>query len=170
MKTRVLVLATAALILATMTATAQTGTWTAVGSTGTVNPPQVALFTVFNGTRLGFTAGGTIPNTLLARFNVTNTWGGFQSDAPPWTLLEVGALNTSTADPVSATLYRVNTCTGVRTAICTATNTLGSSTGACVSCSFSSGTFNFTSFLYYVEVSITRADNASPQLSTLRIH
>jgi hypothetical protein len=168
MKTRVLVLA-AALILATMSATAQTGTWTAVGSTGTVNPPQVGLFTVFNGTRLGFTSGGT-SNTLFVRFNVTNTWGGFDSDAPTWTILEVGALNTSTTDPVVATLYRVNPCTGLRTTICTATNTLGSSSGACASCSFASNTFNFASFLYYVEVSITRTDTASPQLSTLRIH
>jgi hypothetical protein len=169
MKTRVLVLAAAALILTTMTATAQTGTWTAVGSTGALGPAQVALFAVFNGTRLGFTAGGT-SNTLFVRFNVTNTWGGFESDAPPWTILEVGALNTTATDPIVATLYRVNPCTGLRTAICTTTNTLGSSTGACTSCSFPSNTFNFTSFLYYVEVSITRADTNSPQLSTLRIH
>jgi hypothetical protein len=168
MKTRVLVLAAAALIFTAFTASAQTGTWTAVGSTGTVDPTQVALFGVIGGTRLGFNpAGGSSAGVLVARFNVTNTWGGGVSDTPPWTTLEVGAVNSSAFDPVAATLYRVTPCTGARTAICTATNTISNS---CVSCSFANTTFNFATFLYYVEVSISRTTGTgTPQLATLRI-
>jgi hypothetical protein len=171
MKIRILALAVIALFLAAFAASAQTGTWTAVGSTGTVDPTQVAKFGVFSGTRLGFNpAIGSNADILTVRFNVTNTWGGGSTDTPPWTTLEVGALNTS-LDPVAATLYQVNRCTGARTAICTARNDIAGSAGACVSCTFPSGTvINFGANLYYVEVTITRSTGTgTPQLSTLRI-
>jgi len=168
MKIRILALALAALFLATFAASAQTGTWTAVGSTGTVDPQQVGLFGVIGGTRLGFNpAGGSNAGILTVRFNVTNTYGGGVSDVPPWTTLEVGAVNSSAFDPVAATLYKVNPCTGARTAICTATNTVANS---CAICTFPAGTINFGANLYYVEVTITRSTGTgSPQLSTLRI-
>ncbi len=168
MKSRVLVFAVAALFATALTASAQTGTWTAVGSTGTVDPQQVGLAGVTNGTRLGFNpAGGSNSGVIVARFNVTNTWGGGTRDTPPWTTLEVGAFNNDSFNPVAATLYRVDPCTGARSAICTATNT---SSGTCATCSFANITFNFASFLYYVEVSITRGiGTGNPQLATLRI-
>jgi hypothetical protein len=171
MKIRVLALVVVALFLAAFAASAQTGTWTAVGSTGTVDPQQVALFGVIGGTRLGFNpAGGSSSAILTARFNVTNTYGGAVNDATPWTTLELGAVNATGIDPVAATLYRVNSCTGARTAICTATNTTGSSSGACVTCTFAAGAVNFGANLYYVEVTITRGSGTgNPQLSTLRI-
>jgi hypothetical protein len=173
MKTRILVLAGLSLFLAVSAASAQTGTWTAVGSTGTVDPTQVGLFGVFGGTRLGFNpSGGSNAGTLTVRFNVTNTYGGGLSDGMPWTTLEVGAVNASAFDIVAATLYRVDRCTGVRTAICTATNSTPSSTGSCVSCTFPSGTVvNFGGgSVYYVEATITRTTGTgNPQLSTLRI-
>jgi hypothetical protein len=170
MKSRVLVLTAAALFVTALTASAQMGTWTAVGSTGTVEPTQVGQFGTFGGTRLGFNpAGGSNAGTIIARFNVTNTWGGGTRDTPPWTTLEVGALNT-VFDPVAATLYRVDPCTGNRTAICTATNNVAGGTGTCVTCTFANTTFNFANFLYYVEVSITRGvGTGNPQLATLRI-
>jgi hypothetical protein len=168
MKIRPVLFTAVVLFLTALTASAQTGTWTAVGSTGTVDPTQVALFGVIGGTRLGFNpAGGSNAGTIVARFNVTNTWGGGTRDNPPWTTLEVGGVNTSGFDIVAATLYRVNPCTGARTAICTANNTISNS---CATCVFPNTTFNFTNFLYYVEVSITRTvGTGSPQLSTLRI-
>jgi hypothetical protein len=49
MKIRVLVLALAALLLATFAASAQTGTWTAVGSTGAIDPASVGISAVFGG-------------------------------------------------------------------------------------------------------------------------
>ncbi|HKI02791.1 MAG TPA: hypothetical protein VKK31_12510 [Thermoanaerobaculia bacterium] len=165
MKNRVLALAVVALFVTALTASAQTGTWTAVGSTGAVEPTQTGLFATFGGTRLGF-AGGS-GNTIVARFNVTNTWG--LSDTPPWTTLEVGALNSS-LNPVTATLYQVNPCSGARVQICRSVNDVAGSTGVCTTCTFSGNTFNFATFLYYVEVSISRtATTSSPQLSSLRI-
>lgn len=171
MKTRILALAVVALFLAAFAASAQTGTWTAVGSTGTVDPTQVAQFGVFSGTRLGFNpAAGSNAGTLTVRFNVTNTYGGGARDVMPWTTLELGALNATGIDPVTATLYRVNPCTGVRTAVCSVTNTTGSTSGACATCSFAAGAVNFGNTLYYVEVTITRSTGTgNPQLSTLRI-
>ena len=170
MKGKAVVLA-AALLLTALTATAQTGTWTAVGSTGAIDPTQVALAGVIGGTRLGFNpAGGSNSGTIVTRFNVTNTYGGGSDDTPSWTTLQLGALNTPFPDVVSATLYRVSPCSGARVAICTATNSGAGSAGSCVTCTFSSTTFNFASFLYYVEVQITRAvGTGNPQLSTLRI-
>jgi len=171
MKIRTLALAVVALFLAAFAASAQTGTWTAVGSTGAVDPQQVGLFGVIGGTRLGFNpAGGSNAGILTVRFNVTNTYGGGLRDAPPWTTLELGALNATGIDPVTATLYKVNPCTGARSAVCTVTNTTGSTSGACATCSFAAGTINFGANLYYVEVSITRSSGTgNPQLSTLRI-
>jgi hypothetical protein len=170
MKNRIFVLAALSLFLIAFTASAQTGTWTAVGSTGTVDPTQVGQFGVVGGTRLGFNPLiGSNAATIIARFNVTNTWGGGAKDTPPWTTLEVGAFN-SVLDPVVATLYRVNPCNGARTAICTATNNVAGTAGACVFCSFVNTTFNFATSLYYVEVTITRSTGTgTPQLSTLRI-
>jgi hypothetical protein len=170
MMKKVALLAAIALVVTAFAASAQTGTWTAVGSTGTVDPTQVALFGVFNGTRLGFNpAGGSASQTIVARFNVTNTFGGGIDDTPGWTTLEVGALN-SVFNPVVARLYRVDSCTGNRTLVCTATNDFTGTTGQCASCNFANNTFNFANFLYYVEVSITRGvGTGNPQLSTLRI-
>lgn len=164
MKTRILVLAAVALFLAAFSVSAQTGTWTAVGSTGAIDPASVPISAVIGGTRLGF-SGGT-GNTIITRFNVTNTYGGAINDVTPWTTLELGAI-ASGVDPVTATLYRVNPCTGARTQLCSVTNTLAN---ACVSCSFPAGAVNFGASLYYVEVSISRtATTGSPQLTTLRI-
>ena len=166
---KVIVLSAAAILLLTaLGASAQTGTWTAVGSTGTVDPTQVSLFGVFTGTQLGFAAAGN-PGTIVARFNVTNTYGGGLRDTPPWTTLEVGAINT-TLDPITARLYHVDPCSGKRTLICSVTNNIAGATGVCASCTFANTTFNFLNNLYYVEVTITRTSGAgTPLLSTLRI-
>jgi hypothetical protein len=168
MKIRILALAVVALFLAAFAASAQTGTWTAVGSTGAIDPASVGISAVFGGTRLGFSS--QTGNTIVTRFNVTNTYGGAFNDITPWTTLELGAVNASGVDPVTATLYKVNPCTGARSAVCTVTNTTGSTSGACATCSFAAGTINFGANLYYVEVSITRSTGTgNPQLSTLRI-
>jgi hypothetical protein len=157
------------LLLTALGAAAQTGTWTAVGSTGTVDPVQAPLFGVFSGTQLGFAAAGS-PASIVARFNVTNTYGGGLRDTPPWTTLEVGAINT-TLDPITARLFHVDPCSGKRTLICSAVNNIAGATGVCATCTFANTTFNFQTGLYYVEVTITRNSSAGvPLLSTLRIH
>ncbi|HET9209046.1 MAG TPA: hypothetical protein VFR03_01535 [Thermoanaerobaculia bacterium] len=164
MKTRILALAVVALFLAAFAASAQTGTWTAVGSTGAIDPASVGISAVFGGTRLGFSSG--TGNTIITRFNVTNTFGGAFNDVTPWTTLELGAVGATAVDIVKATLYKVIPCTGARSAICSVTNT----SNVCASCFFPAGTINFGANLYYVEVTISRTTTtASPQLSTLRI-
>lgn len=173
MKTRILALAAAALFLAAFAASAQTGTWTAVGSTGTVDPAMIGMAGVFGGTNIGFSPTFvTTPATLMVRFNVTNTFGGGMTDIMPWTTLEVGAVSTAGGSVVAATLYRVDRCTGRRTPICTASNTSAGSSGFCVPCTFPAGTVNFGAnlYYYYVEVMIGRpTTGGNPQLTTLRI-
>lgn len=170
MMKKVALLAAAALFLTTLGASAQTGTWTAVGSTGVVDPTS-PLFGVINGTGLGFSpSGGSNAGTIVARYNVTNTWGGGADDTPAWTSLEVGAINTDVFSTVTGRLYEVDPCSGARTLVCQVTNDSGGSFGACESCSFTSNTFDFSQDLYYVEVSITRSvGTGSPVLTTLRI-
>src|SRR5947208_1143439 len=131
MKIRILVLAAVALFLAAFAASAQTGTWTAVGSTGAIDPASVGISAVFGGTRLGFSS--QTGNTIVTRFNVTNTYGGAFNDITPWTTLELGGVNASGVDPVTATLYKVNPCTGARSAICSVTNNFSN---VCVRCTF----------------------------------
>lgn len=146
-----------------LTTSAQTGAWTAVGSTGTVDPQQVGLAGVFNGTRLGF--AGLTGSTVIARFNVTDG----VPYMPSWTVLEVGAVNTSLVDTVVATLYMVDPCTGNTSLLCSVTHQGAGPVGTCATCTFPGNSIDFSGYLYYVEVSINRTPGANPQLSTLRI-
>jgi hypothetical protein len=163
-------LAVAILFLTTLSVSAQTGTWTAVGSTGVVDTTSPASG-VINGTGLGFLpSGGSNAGTIVARYNVTNTWGGGADDTPAWTRFEVGAINTDTFSTVTGRLYEVDPCSGARTLVCQVTNDSGGSFGACESCTFTSNTFDFSQDLYYAEVSITRSvGTGNPVLTTLRI-
>lgn len=167
MKRRISVVAIA-LMFSVLSVSAQTGTWTAVGSSGVVD--ETSFPHAFTQTRLGFNPNaGSSAGRIIARYNVTNTFGGGFDDTPPWTTLEVGAVRTS-LDTVTARLFRVNPCTGVQTLICTAVNSSAGSTGTCASCTFPSNSFNFATNLYYVEVTIDRiTGTGSPELTTLRI-
>jgi hypothetical protein len=85
----------AALFLAALPLAAQTGTWTAVGSTGVVDESAAAIY-AFGITNLTYLANSTTP--IVARYNVTNTWGA--SDTPPWKTLKMGYLDTGADDIV----------------------------------------------------------------------
>lgn len=140
--------------------------WTAVASTGTIDESALGIFS-FGTTNLGYL--GTSPSMapIVARYNVTNLAGGGMN--PPWNTLELGYLDTNTGGQVTATLFRVNPCTGSRVALCTVTSVDNPTGPTCRSCSFTAGV-NFQAFLYYVEVTITRlTPSASPQANTLRI-
>jgi hypothetical protein len=68
---------------------------------------------------------------------------------------------------VSAVMYRVERCTGNRVAVCTI-NSLDSAAPNCRTCSF--GSIDPDTYLYYIEVTITRnASNLTPSVRTLRI-
>jgi len=165
---RVLVsLAVAVIVLAGLPLAAQTGTWTAVASTGVVDESAVGIY-AFGSTNLGYNGAGSL-SSIVARYNVTNTFGGGVSDTPPWTILELGFFDNNVGSSVSATLFRVSPCTGAVTAICTA-NSFDNAASTCTSCQFPPTTFNFAASLYYVEVKIGRnAVALNPQALTLRI-
>lgn len=167
---RILVLA-ASLFLFALTASAQLGTWTSVGSVGTID--ETSAPPAFTQSRLGYATG--VLNPIVARYNVTNTYGGFNNDIVPWIKLEVGARNTSPGllgATVRAKLYEVDPCTGIQTQICEAVNDNAGSTGSCAYCSWetTSTRLDFGNKLYYVEVTISRsAGSQTPELTTLRI-
>jgi len=168
MKRALVVLAVAAVLLTALPLAAQTGTWTAVASTGVVDESAFGIY-AFGTTDLGYLAGSMSTSNIVARYNVTNTLGGGVSDMPPWTILELGSIVPATTASVTATLFQVDPCTGAQVPLCTVTGAI-STTGTCRTCQFSP-VINFTSKLYYVQVTIGRASTGVlPRALTLRIH
>jgi hypothetical protein len=148
--------------------------WTAVASTGTVDEANYTPVNfAFGGgppglPSLGF-LGGSIGPPVVARYNVTNL-AGFSN--PPWTTLELGAIDTVAAagNNVTARLIQVKPCTGTQAVLCTVVsldNPAGG--GLCNRCTFNVP-IDFTQFLYYVEVTVSRTTAAAnEQALTLRI-
>jgi hypothetical protein len=142
--------------------------WTAIGSTGAVDETSLGLYAV-NGAELGFKSPSS-GNVIVARYNVTNTFDNNANPSMPgWGFLEMGS-NAPLNCINSATLYRVKVCSRDPVAICTARNR--SSDHPCAVCQFPTNTFDFSSYLYYVEVSLDRtgAPTAAPTVYTLRIY
>jgi hypothetical protein len=157
----------AVLFLAALPLAAQTGTWTAVGSTGVVDESAAAIY-AFGTTNLTFLGNNT--GTIVARYNVTNTWGGGALDTPPWSILQMGYLDTNAATSVRADLFRVDPCSGVQTLLCTMTST-DASAPTCKVCTFAPGSINFAASVYYAQVTLTRSASTAPapSLFSLRI-
>lgn len=157
-----------ALLALPLSLSAQVPAWTAIASDGSVDEANlVPVNFAFTGASLGF-LGASISPSIVAHYNVTNL--AFPNN-PAWTTLELGAIDTSAAagNQVTATLVRVNRCTGAQLAICTATSVTNTA-GVCTPCTIPAGTFDFTQFLYYVEVKISRtASTVTEQATTLRI-
>jgi hypothetical protein len=164
MKRALLSFVAAALFLAALPLAAQTGTWTAVGSTGVVDESAAAIY-AFGTTNLTFLP--TSPGTIVARYNVTNTWG--VSDTPPWKTLEMGYGDNNAAVSVRADLFQVNPCTGAQTLLCSVVS-VDVSAPSCVKCAFNP-IVNFATNLYYVQVTLSRTASTAPapSLFTLRI-
>jgi hypothetical protein len=161
-------LAVAALFLAALPLAAQTGTWTAVGSTGVIDESSTGVY-AFGTTNLTYN-GSTLLTPIIARYNVTNTYGGGLSDTPGWQRLEMGYLDTNTATSLRAELYQVDPCTGAQTLLC-AVLSVDASAPTCRVCGFNP-VVNFGTNLYYVQVTLLRqaATAQAPQLFTLRIY
>jgi hypothetical protein len=156
-----------ALFLTALPLAAQTGVWTAVGSTGSIDEASLGIYAT--GTTNLFHLAGTT-GTVVSRFNVTNTLGGGFTDAPPWTTLELTYFDIAVAGSVTATLFQLNRCSNVATAVCGVTS-VDALTPTCVTCTFPAGTtINFGANNYVVEVRVNRtAANVVPQLFGLRI-
>jgi hypothetical protein len=146
---------------------AQAQTWTAVASTGTVDESAEAFYGFgANPTSLGYLGGSASVLPVVARYNVTDISG---TEKPAWNTLELGYLENSANAAVTATFYQVDPCSGQRTPICTVTS-VNSAIPNCVRCTFDT-TIDFANFLYYVEVTVTRANaNLFPTANTLRIY
>lgn len=167
MKSMLLTLTVAFLFLGALPLASQNGAWTAVGSTGVIDEGSLGIFQ-FGPTDLTYGPGSSL-NSITARYNVTNTFGGANSDTPPWQNLEMGYLDTNAQVGVQATLFQVDRCTGTQTALCTVMS-VDNSISVCRRCQLTAPV-DFGINLYYVQVVLTRSTTLvpPPQLFTLRI-
>lgn len=155
-----------AFFLAALPVAAQSGAWSEVGSTGSIDEASLGIFAV-NGPALQHQAAAT--GTVFARYNVTNTFGGGLTDAPPWNTLEMTYFDNSVSSAIAAVLLRVDRCTGATTVLCNVSSA-DSATTACKVCNFPVGSINFANSLYWVEVRLSRGSTAvTPQVIGLRI-
>lgn len=158
-----LILASCLLILPGL-AGAQTP-WTAVGSSGSVNPPATSPTPIH--TLAGpFLAYGVVStDSIVAYYNVTAVAG----PNPPWTFMEMNASVSGPGAQVNAGLYRSKRCgTGMPELICKLS--IDSTTGNCSACILPAP-LDFNSFEYYVLVDLARSSAAAgyPALRSLRI-
>jgi hypothetical protein len=161
-------LAVAALFLAALPLAAQTGTWTAVGSTGVIDESSTGAY-AFGTTNLTYN-GSTLLTPIIARYNVTNTFGGGFSDTPGWQNFEMGYFDASALVSLRAELYQVDPCNGKQTLLCTV-GSVDATVSTCGICQFHP-VINFGTNLYYVQVTLTRQSLSvpAPQLFTLRLY
>lgn len=143
--------------------------WTAAGATGSVDESSLADFR-FNLASAGYSSTSTSLIPLEFRYNVTNTYDNQPNpNVPGWTTLELGGIAPGTSG-LSATLYKVQKCTGVQKVIC-ATKIGGPIGNTCNTCQFPNNLVDFSMGVYYVDVQVFRnnlADN--PMVNTLRIY
>lgn len=140
--------------------------WTAVGSTGVVDEASVNTF-AFGTTDIGFKANAT-GTVVVARYNVTNTFdNNANPNKPGWTTLEMGS-NAPINTIVEAKLFEVKACGQDPVLLCLARNR--SSDNPCAKCTIN-GTVDFTSKLYFVEVTLNRTsiNIQAPRMFTLRL-
>lgn len=152
--------------------------WTAVASTGAVD--EASLNSYAFGTMLP-TDFGFRPNVaalmVIARYNVTNTFdNNANPNIPNWHTLELGGV-APLGSTVTAALFQVERCSGriipppggpANAPLCTAVMA-NIPAPSCRSCQFA-GPVDFATFLYFVEVRITRpSPNLQPRAFTLRI-
>lgn len=158
--------AVVAVFLAALPVAAQSGAWSAVGSSGDIDETALGIFAV-NGASLQHV--GAVTGTVFARYNVTNTFGGGLTDAPPWNTLEMTYFDNSPQSAIAAVLLRVNRCTGAQTVLCNVSS-VDAAANTCRVCTFPVGSINFATSLYYVEVRMSRsAAAATPRVIGLRI-
>lgn len=141
--------------------------WTAVASTGVVDEESLGRYEA-TGSSITYRSTSPSLDSIVVRYNVTNL--SLNQAIPGWTQLELGSAVPAAGGVVSATLFRVDPCTGQQQEICTTTNDGINAMGACKVCQFPANAINFSSFLYYVRVVLDRADQPNPpSVYTLRL-
>jgi hypothetical protein len=152
-----------ALLVLSLPAAAQAYDWSNVGSVGIT---QAGAGHVFTGPTFTFSAFRT--GTLIARYNVTNTYGGGVSKTPPWTTFRAAFTDSSSLGVVNLRLMQVDKCSNAETQICSISSSDG---GSCDVCTFGSNTFDFANNFYYVDARITRsATSATEALHSVGIN
>lgn len=156
----------AALLLSAVPAFAQSHDWSRTGNNGVLD--RLSLFSVtLSGPAMKFRSTST--GTVVARYPITNTFGAGSSKTPGWTTLWATYLDNSSSGSVTATLYKVDKCTDTITQVCQVSSSDSAST-QCQSCSFSSSTFDFSSYTYYVEVTLARtATSAGEEIYSVAV-
>ena len=145
----------------------QTYDWSAVGTSG-----QLDQGNIFNAGMTGPTLKfrSTATGTLVARYNVTNTFGSATSKVPGWTTLYAAYTDDSANGSVTVKLFKVEDCTDTETLLCT----ISSSNGAnpqCDTCALNSTDVDFSGFSYWVEVTLSRsATSANEQIHSVALN
>lgn len=152
--------------------------WTAVASTGTVDEASLNAYAFGTVLPTDFGFRPATPSTsVLARYNVTNTFdNNGNPNIPGWHILELGAV-APTLSNVTASLFQVERCSGriipppggpANAPLCSVTIN-NTPVATCRTCQFA-GPVDFTTFLYFVEVKVSRPIvNLQPRAFTLRI-
>lgn len=143
----------AALVLA-LPAAAQTMDWNMAGSTGNVDEAAAnAGLYAFTGTNAHFR--GANVGQIVLRYPVTNTYGSFGSTIPPWTTMQLAAIDNSANGFVAARLVQVDRCSNVETTLGTIT-TVDDDNGGVQCPIVNVAGIDFGNFIYYIEVTLAR--------------
>jgi hypothetical protein len=160
MKNAIRVTALALLVLA-LPASAQMD-WNMAGSAGNVDEQAAnAGLYAFTGTNAHFR--GNNVGQIVLRYPVTNTYGSFGSTIPPWTTMELAAIDNGANGFVQARLVQVDRCSNVENTIATIVSDDGEA--GVVACHTAAvAGIDFGNFIYYIEVTLAR-NNANAQAS-----
>lgn len=142
----------AALVLA-LPAAAQNMDWNMAGSAGNVDEAAVnaGLF-AFTGTNAHFR--GANVGQIVLRYPVTNTYGSATSTIPPWTTMEMAAIDNGANGFVQARLVQVDRCSNVEATIATIVSADDDGGVNCPTVAVAG--IDFGQFIYYIEVTIAR--------------
>ena len=141
--------------------------WTSPASAGaTIGANALTKYSIGSPFPSCLTFKPTATGTIIAHYDVVNT-SVPSTQTPGWNTFEMG-YDMPTGTTVMATLYQVTPCTGQVTPICVINGVAGDT---CDCCFFNSG-LNFFSFLYMVQVTLTRpnTNDQVPSVCTLRIY
>jgi hypothetical protein len=135
-------------------AAAQNMDWNMAGSAGNVDETAAnAGLYAFTGTNAHFR--GANVGQIVLRYPVTNTYGSFGSTIPPWTTMELAAIDNGANGFVVARLVQVDRCSSVETTLGTVTSADGEA--GVVNCALVNvAGIDFGNFIYYIEVTLAR--------------
>jgi hypothetical protein len=138
------------------------GIWSSVASAGGMLDSGTPVYET-NGPGITFPPS-TASTLLKVRYNVTNT----AETNPSWTTFSFSCADISATGSVTAILFQTDLTTGVNTTICSASS---GTTSGIKSCSFSSTTFDFTQYDYWILAAVSRTNTSSfPVVFSLRVN